>query len=215
MRQEAAPGLRERQRRERRESILDAAGHLFNRLGYDATPIEAVAERAGVSAATVYNYFGSKLNIIMALARRHQEACQAERLAFVRNPPADPVAAVRQFTALLLEQSRRLLDRDCWRVIYASFHQQPGGPGFVTAESLNATILVNYQEMLGLLAERGLLRRDSDTAALSQVLLAIMAYNWRRFLGDADMTLEQVKEAVDRQVVVVLRGLVVLREARD
>src|SRR5690554_4607653 len=62
--------LRERQKEERREAILDAAVALFDQLGYSATTVEQIAARAGVSAPTVFNYFGSKQDILYALAVR-------------------------------------------------------------------------------------------------------------------------------------------------
>src|SRR5690606_25799363 len=66
----AMSSLRERQKEERREAILDAAVTLFDQLGYSATTVEQIAARAGVSAPTVFNYFGSKQDILYALAVR-------------------------------------------------------------------------------------------------------------------------------------------------
>lgn len=48
---------------ERRQGILDAARRLFDRLGYAATTMEAVAVEAGVAKGSIYNYFGSKRDL--------------------------------------------------------------------------------------------------------------------------------------------------------
>lgn len=56
--------LRERQRLEMMRTISDVAVDLFTRHGFDAVTIEAVAESAGVSPATVYRRFGSKENLV-------------------------------------------------------------------------------------------------------------------------------------------------------
>ncbi|QWS33737.1 TetR/AcrR family transcriptional regulator [Curtobacterium aetherium] len=54
--------------------LLDAAEELFSTRGIAATPIDAVLERAGVSAATLYRGYPSKEALVAAaLARRHDE----------------------------------------------------------------------------------------------------------------------------------------------
>lgn len=50
-----------------REAILRAAFRLFARRGYAHTTLAQVAQRAGVSTANVYVYFGSKLEILYAI----------------------------------------------------------------------------------------------------------------------------------------------------
>ncbi|PZF64641.1 TetR/AcrR family transcriptional regulator [Curtobacterium sp. MCPF17_047] len=54
--------------------LLDAAEELFFTRGIAATPIDAVLERAGVSAATLYRGYASKEALVAAaLDRRHDE----------------------------------------------------------------------------------------------------------------------------------------------
>jgi AcrR family transcriptional regulator len=54
--------------------LLDAADELFFSKGIAATPVDAVVERAGVSAATLYRGYPSKEALLAAaLERRHRE----------------------------------------------------------------------------------------------------------------------------------------------
>jgi AcrR family transcriptional regulator len=53
-----------------RVAVLDAARALFLERGYAATTIDAVSERSGVPAATVYRLFLSKLGLLKALLDR-------------------------------------------------------------------------------------------------------------------------------------------------
>ena len=54
--------------------LLDAADELFFSRGIAATPVDAVLERAGVSAATLYRGYPSKEALLAAvLERRHRE----------------------------------------------------------------------------------------------------------------------------------------------
>ena len=53
------------------EAILQAAAHILTRKGYDALTTNHVAERAGVSIGSLYQYFPNKDAILVALASRH------------------------------------------------------------------------------------------------------------------------------------------------
>jgi AcrR family transcriptional regulator len=59
-------GLRERKKQQSRDAIVDAALDLFAEHGFDATPVQAIADRAGVSPATVARYFPTKDSLLFA-----------------------------------------------------------------------------------------------------------------------------------------------------
>ncbi|WP_229830191.1 TetR/AcrR family transcriptional regulator [Actinoplanes ianthinogenes] len=58
---------RQEQARQTRRAILSAAAELFVDPGYAATPLTAVAARAGVAIQTLYKVFGSKQALLSAL----------------------------------------------------------------------------------------------------------------------------------------------------
>jgi AcrR family transcriptional regulator len=64
---ERGEGLRDRQMRERRARILEAAAQLIRATGGTGLSMRTLAERAEVSLATPYNLFGSKSGVLMAL----------------------------------------------------------------------------------------------------------------------------------------------------
>src|SRR5271154_4150665 len=53
------------------DAILLAAAQVFERHGYAAGTTNRIAERAGVSIGTLYQYFPNKDAILVALARDH------------------------------------------------------------------------------------------------------------------------------------------------
>lgn len=74
-----------------REAILRAAEQLFRRDGYQATTLARVAREAGISPATVYVYFDSKLATLYAVYDpwlRRRLSALARRLASIRAPRA-------------------------------------------------------------------------------------------------------------------------------
>lgn len=76
-------GLRERKKRQTRETIADAAMELFTARGYDAVTVADVAAAADVSEKTVFNYFPTKEDLVF---HRGQER-RAALMEAVRNRP--------------------------------------------------------------------------------------------------------------------------------
>ena len=56
--------------KERREQLLDVGRSLFAQKGYDATSVEEIAARAGVSKPVVYEHFGGKEGLYAVVVDR-------------------------------------------------------------------------------------------------------------------------------------------------
>lgn len=63
----------------RREQIIDACAALFEREGYDAITVAAIAERVTFGRANIYNYFANKDEIALALLA-HEHDLWADEL---------------------------------------------------------------------------------------------------------------------------------------
>jgi AcrR family transcriptional regulator len=87
------------------EAIVQAAAQVFARHGYAAGTTNRIAERAGVSIGTLYQYFPNKDAILVALTERHVQEGESilvpllEELA--ERPPALRDALERVLRALL------------------------------------------------------------------------------------------------------------------
>ncbi|MFT3694129.1 MAG: TetR/AcrR family transcriptional regulator [Kofleriaceae bacterium] len=62
------------------EAILEATTELLLKSGYDALTTNAIAARAGVNIASLYQYFPNKQAIVHELMQRHVDATRASML---------------------------------------------------------------------------------------------------------------------------------------
>src|SRR3954447_12339619 len=76
-------GLRERKKRQTRETIAHAAMSLFAAHGFDAVTVADVARAADVSEKTVFNYFPAKEDLVL-------HGGEERRAALIQAIPAGP-----------------------------------------------------------------------------------------------------------------------------
>ncbi len=209
LRRPAKPGgLRERQKKLRATQVLDAASALFAHQGYEATGIEEIAERAAVAPATIYNYFTTKPNLLMALALRHVHAAMPERRNFFRNLPDDVFDGILAFERLLAEQALRHLSRECWRVILSAQFTDPGGRAARAGARLNNVIKRQYVGMLRFYQARGKLDEAVDPVALSDLIVGITTNDFGRFVAGSGGTIEDLLAMGLPHIRLILTGLV-------
>ncbi len=60
--------LRARHAQERRRAILEAAARVFSRKGFERATTREIAQEADIAEGTIYNYFASKDQLVVALA---------------------------------------------------------------------------------------------------------------------------------------------------
>lgn len=87
------------------EAIVQAAAQVFARHGYAAGTTNRIADRAGVSIGTLYQYFPNKDVILIALIERHIREGEGVLVPLLsdlaEHPPAPRTALQRIFDALL------------------------------------------------------------------------------------------------------------------
>jgi AcrR family transcriptional regulator len=80
------------------DAIVEAAAHILGQFGWLGFTTNAVAERAGVSIGSLYQYFPDKLAILNAVRQRHLDECLAAVLGC--NPAS---ASVDEFAEKLVD----------------------------------------------------------------------------------------------------------------
>ncbi|MFB4296917.1 TetR family transcriptional regulator [Actinomadura sp. NTSP31] len=96
--QAAGQGVRSRSQHQRRKRIVQAAAALASRGGIEAMQMRTVAERAGVALGTLYRYFPSKMDLVVAVVS--EEIDLLER-SIERRPPRGGAPAERTVEVLM------------------------------------------------------------------------------------------------------------------
>lgn len=84
-----------RQKESLRQEILDAAGDLFVRQGYESVSMRKIADKVEYAPGTIYLYFKDKAEILDTLCQQTFEKLRM-RLEAIRHDPGDPVEALRR-----------------------------------------------------------------------------------------------------------------------
>jgi AcrR family transcriptional regulator len=85
--------------------VLDAAAQVFAERGYAATTNE-IADRAGVSIGSLYQYFADKDALLVALAERHLAEAQAHLRSVLADAPTEPDQLVRRVIEAAVDLNR-------------------------------------------------------------------------------------------------------------
>jgi AcrR family transcriptional regulator len=106
-----------------RESIFEAAARIIEREGLNALNTNHIAERAGISIGTLYEYFPNKQAVLIAMARRRlaeDAAVVRQALLHAMDDPQASLIRLAVRTLVRLQQQRPKVRRAIMAVHLAS-----------------------------------------------------------------------------------------------
>ncbi len=142
------PGLRERQKLARSERILAAAGELFNSQGFEHATMAAIARGAEVSTPTVFNYFKTKDELLLALVLQVHYRTRKRVSAFSPAASADPVESICEFLEMYTRQSLESISRQTWRHVESTRIRMPGSNFVKRYDALSDEMLVDFRDFV-------------------------------------------------------------------
>lgn len=90
----ADPQATDAARRSSRDRIIDAAMELFHQNGYTATGISAILKRASVNSGSLYHFFPTKEDLLLALLERYKELLYPAVMDPVFSRVTDPIERI-------------------------------------------------------------------------------------------------------------------------
>ena len=191
-----APTLRQRNRLAAMEAIQVTALDLFQASEFDRVTVEDIAAAAGVSASTVYRYFGSK-EMIVLWDELDAEITDELLTQLKRSPP------LHAFRDALIAVLAPHFERN------RAFQLQRVGYIFKTSQIYGAAAEQQFADRDGLASAFATTLRGRNRRMLAQVLAAaglsaldVALDHWQQNKGKQPLTklIEQAFEVLDRPV---------------
>jgi len=166
------PKITDAQKETRRQQILDAALRCFSRDGFHGTTTADIVRESGVSQGTLYLYFATKEDIVVALADdRHQGEAFLSALAQSEPDPVQGLMLMIELYGKSLPDPRRLDQRRVGIQGWAEALRNPR----IHASAVEG--LSSVREAIVGLIEKGQqtsqIRPDVDPDAMARILIAV------------------------------------------
>ena len=200
-------GLRERQKAMRRKAIGEAGVALFERQGFDNTTIEQIAREAGVSAPTVFKYFGSKQEILLEMLQKADEGALEDARVHMAEME-DPLDAMCYLEQVLVDHALSMLPAPIWHELL--LHVLGGDRSDLPEQYKrhNEALQHEIASLLRDLQERGKLRADLDGELAAFLLNDYSHLQLLRLTGSEPMDLEQHRRQVRLTSGLILQGMI-------
>lgn len=180
-------GLRERQKSDRSSRILEIARERFQHEGYESVTIDSIADEAGLSAVTVYNYYGSKAGLLLALVKESDARLIAQLGRLIDDLPADIREATATFAHIMRCHALTYLTKPTWRQILAASIIEGSANFGRTYLALDAVLIDLMRDMIGVYQDRKTLDRSVDAATLGSTLFGLQNARFFQFIADDDL----------------------------
>jgi AcrR family transcriptional regulator len=186
----APTGLRSRKKARRREEILDHARSLFAEKGVDATTMAEIAEAAGVSTPTVFNYFGHKDGILIALITEGAEKARENSKMLAPRTDVDFLTTLMALFMDISVETMAIASKRIWRYANAAVIRHPETEFARSFEAVDAALL----EIIGRILSQYALtlhdRSSADPGHVAHLFLDVWQATFQDFIRSDEMTIE-------------------------
>ncbi|HEX7760680.1 MAG TPA: TetR/AcrR family transcriptional regulator [Caulobacteraceae bacterium] len=185
-----ATSRREQAKSARRRRILEAAHDLLREVDMEGVTVKAIAQRSGLSAATIYNLFGSKAAVLSGVFDLDLATYEAMVAGAAAEDSLDLI-----FHAIAIAADLYRGDPSFYRLTMVAPALARGGgaraeSGFVT--TVREPRLRFWRRLVQASIDEGSLRAEADAAVLGVLLIQIAAGALMDWATDA-ITVDQLE----------------------
>lgn len=141
--------LRTRRREQTRGEIVRAAFERFGREGYERVSMEAIAEAAGVSRATLFNYFPQKELMLREIAAARAAKLKAAVEEFAASGETPTFEAVTALVLKLAAENARITGHAKKLILATMFQQASAGLLLAAREEAVGVLAAALRKMPG------------------------------------------------------------------
>jgi AcrR family transcriptional regulator len=197
---------REEKKLETFAAIVRAADSSFDRIGYEETAIESIAQDAGVSPGTVYNYFGTKNAILATIVTQQTDDIMREAGQALDLDASDPISALMPMIKTYIDQMSDYGPILLKEVFRAGFEPAQSGllADFVSSDE---RVIAQLADALKRMQPRGLVALHVDPGPAALLVYSVVAVALMMFVAVPGMTSEEVNALARGQILLVFEGL--------
>jgi AcrR family transcriptional regulator len=193
-------GLRERRQKETRADILRVSRDLFLEKGYEATTVEQIAEKAVVSAGTLYNYFPSKDEIFLSVLS-DEIPLDAEK----DDQDENGAGGYGTEDALLKFLNRyikalKLFKKSLWRDVMSIVFAKSGSALFQKWFSFDMRFVASLEKRLQEFKRDGCLPASFDCGEAAFTIYSVLGTLFVLYVYTDDMTVDDFVAKIRKQV---------------
>jgi TetR/AcrR family fatty acid metabolism transcriptional regulator len=177
--------LKEKQRQERADLILQAAEAIFTEKGYHEASMDEIAARVGVAKGTVYLYFPSKQDLVFALFKR-----ELEEFLEVAKQVSSSNASAHEKLEHLLHYVYQGLPGQRTQLLLVLYTSMEVRQDLLTKKEQVRDLVTQLSELITAMLEEGKAAGEFDATIPTSVMLRIF------FLLLSPHTQQQVPNAV-------------------
>ena len=197
-------GIRERKKADTRRALVDAASELFAERGVQATTMDDIAQAAGMSRTSVFNYFGHKEMILCEIGARYVSEIASPLQDNGAVDPAESFGVVTEALAELATRQPALIAA----VARETTHPDPERRK-CARETMGYSHLID--EMLDGLDERGVLRHPDYKESYGNQIVDLLSGVLIRLAGSASR--DELRREIGRSLELFMQGA--MRESSD
>jgi AcrR family transcriptional regulator len=201
------PSMLVRQKLERRQAVLSSAKALIKKQGYEQTTMEGLAKHAGLSTQTVYNYFGTKIDVLMELYVEDRDIAYAKILQLVQSGPADPVERLLAIMTADMHREGEAVSHELWRQVASAEITHLDGKHHETFSRMNERYRKLIIELMKRLKAEGIFSTMLDPKVAADVFLSINEGFYHKVIGTADTGFAAFRGEARRQLKLLVTGL--------
>jgi AcrR family transcriptional regulator len=174
------------------DRVLEAAEQLIRENAFHTATMDELAAAAGVSRATVFNRFGSKLGVLQALFRRGMEGpeMKAIRDALAIEDPVESLETTVDASCAIWEVCGYVVEQ-----LQAIVVLEPDASALIEEQEVEQR--ESLQDLARRLARAGQLRSglsEARAAAALHMLTSLETFLWLR--RDYELSLRQTRETI-------------------
>ncbi len=183
-------GLRSRKKARRHEDILDQARTLFAQKGVDAVTMAEIAEAAGVSTPTVFNYFGNKDGILIAMISDGAQKARESSKVLAPRTDVDFLATLMSLFMDISVETMVIASKRIWRYANAARMRHLGTEFTRSFDEVDAELLT---VITGILSQYQLTLHDrsrGDPQHIAHLFFDVWLMEFQTFIRCEEMTQE-------------------------